>query len=59
MKTYILTHFGPDWDQKGSEDLAHMGHFSHIPESTHNIGGMGKNAKIPISYLFFLQLKIH
>ena len=37
MKSYILTYFGPTWDPKGTENLAHMGHFSHTLESTHNM----------------------
>ena len=30
---YILTYF----DQKRPDNLVHRGHFSHTPESTHNI----------------------
>ena len=33
----MLTYFGPIWGQKGPEDFAHSGKFSHMPEITHNM----------------------
>ena len=32
-----MTYFGPIWDQKRAETLAHRGHFSRTSESAHNV----------------------
>ena len=32
-----VENFWPIWDPEGPKNLAHRGHFSHTPESTHNM----------------------